>query len=169
MTGVSIPISSCTQAVQATCIAASGGGGAAGASAPPAGLALPNGAASTGTTSGGGSGPGGFPALPAGLPVHWAREFFLSHLCLACHQNQEALSRLQGLAQVCLNLCVHVCVEASQGRAGKGAVGELSRLQGLAQVGAWGRKGGVRGRKGALSEGYIMAAGAGAVRFGSRG
>ncbi|GIM10124.1 hypothetical protein Vretimale_13898 [Volvox reticuliferus] len=38
--------------------------------------------------------------LPSDLPVHWVREFFLAAVCLSCQHNQEALSRLQGLAQV---------------------------------------------------------------------
>ncbi|GIL54052.1 hypothetical protein Vafri_9607 [Volvox africanus] len=45
-------------------------------------------------------GDGGSLPLPSDLPVHWAREFFLATVCLSCQHNQEALSRLQGLAQV---------------------------------------------------------------------
>ncbi|GLC48040.1 anaphase-promoting complex component apc8 [Pleodorina starrii] len=43
--------------------------------------------------------PGPLP-LPPDLPVHWVREFFLAAVSLSCQHNQEALSRLQGLAQV---------------------------------------------------------------------
>ncbi|KAG2494351.1 hypothetical protein HYH03_007408 [Edaphochlamys debaryana] len=46
-----------------------------------------------------GSGCGPLP-LPPGLPAHWSRECFQAAVSLALQHNQEALSRLQGLAQV---------------------------------------------------------------------
>ena len=34
----------------------------------------------------------------AQLPRHWARDFFLVHLCLEAQSNEEALGRLQARA-----------------------------------------------------------------------
>ena len=89
------------QTVQSVCSGASGGSSASAAtppsapspgSFPPHHLLPPHAAASAAAAS-------ALP-LPAGLPVHWAREFFLAAAALSGQQNQEALSRLQGLAQV---------------------------------------------------------------------
>lgn len=79
----------------------------ASAAASAAAAAAASGSAGDGATAGGsvagaagvvGLGLAGLAALP--LPPHWARDFFLASLSLELHHNQEALSKLHGLAQV---------------------------------------------------------------------
>ncbi|KXZ55829.1 hypothetical protein GPECTOR_2g1380 [Gonium pectorale] len=89
-------------AVQSICTGSSVAGGLAGllppgavldGGPPPAVAAAPSPSADPSTSS-------PLPPLPAGLPVHWTRDFFHASLALCRQHNQEALSRLQGLAQL---------------------------------------------------------------------
>ncbi|PNH05167.1 Anaphase-promoting complex subunit 8, partial [Tetrabaena socialis] len=91
-------------AVQSICTR--GGATSSPSSSPPAGwpssTSAPSAAAvaSLGPPSAAAAAAGPALSPPADLPMHWTRDFFLAALSLGCHQNQEALSRLQGLAQL---------------------------------------------------------------------
>lgn len=59
-----------------------------------AGLGSPPGAGSSGPGEG-----------DPGLPRHWARDFYLAHVCLDAQENDEALGRLQVLYIVFVPTC----------------------------------------------------------------
>ncbi|KAG2434247.1 hypothetical protein HXX76_007972 [Chlamydomonas incerta] len=89
------------QAVQSVCSGASGGGAASACPPPPSASSFPAHHLPPHAAHAAGGAASALPLPPpAGLPVHWAREFFLAGAALSGQQNQEALSRLQGLAQV---------------------------------------------------------------------